>query len=254
MGVALGIAVLQPPFTALLIFLTLGLGMALPFLLLGLLPVLGRWLPRPGAWMETFKQAMAFPLYLTVVWLLWVLGRQAGVDAMALAAVGLVALALALWLWGRAPGRRPWLRHGLAGLLVVLALASLRMPGEMAAPTPMAGTETPGQETFSAERLVALRADGRAVFVNMTADWCITCMVNEQLALNTRAVQRAFARHEVAYLQGDWTRHDPAITAYLARYGRNGVPHYVVYLPGQEGRVLPQVLTAGLVVEALEGR
>jgi thiol:disulfide interchange protein len=106
---------------------------------------------------------------------------------------------------------------------------------------------------YSAERLAALRAEGRIVLVNMTADWCITCKVNEQLALNTNAVQRAFAEQEVAYLQGDWTRHDPAITAYLARYGRNGVPHYVVYRPGHDGRVLPQVLTAGLVVEALAG-
>jgi thiol:disulfide interchange protein len=251
MGAALGFAVVQPPGVALTVFLTLGLGMALPFLALGLLPGLGRLLPRPGAWMDTFKQAMAFPLYLTVVWLLWVLGRQTGVDGMAAALLGLVTVALALWWWGRAPGSRPLLRRIGVLALLAFAVAALRIPALIAPDEAAAGADHQG---FSAERLAELRSAGRVVFVNMTADWCITCLVNEQVALNTDTVRRAFAAHEVAYLKGDWTRHDPAITEYLAGYGRNGVPHYVVYRPGQDGRVLPQILTAGLVVEALERR
>jgi thiol:disulfide interchange protein len=246
MGTALGVAVLLPPALALTVFLALGLGMALPFLLLSLVPRLGRRLPRPGPWMETFKQALAFPLYLTVIWLLWVLGRQAGVDALALALVGLLCLGLALWLFDRPAGVHSAWRRGAAWSLLGLALLSLYLPGR----APPADALEP--RPFSERTLAELRAQGVPVFVNMTADWCITCLANERVALNTAAVRQAFERRGVVYLKGDWTRRDPAITQYLARYGRNGVPLYVLYAPGQEGRVWPQLLTPALALEALD--
>ncbi len=255
MGTALGAAVLLPPGVAMLIFITLGLGMALPFLLLGLSPALARRLPRPGPWMETFKQAMAFPLYLTVVWLLWVLGRQSGVDALALVAVGLVLLALALWLWGRPPGRHPHWRNGSALLLLLLALATLYLPATLPPSGVSATGEKPhssGYRPYRAETLAELRAAGETVLVNMTADWCITCLANERVALESEAVRSALAAQGVVYLKGDWTRRDAAITDYLASYGRNGVPLYVVYHPGQEGQMLPQILTPALVLSALQ--
>jgi thiol:disulfide interchange protein len=188
MGTALGVAVLLPPALALTVFLALGLGMALPFLLLSLVPRLGRRLPRPGPWMETFKQALAFPLYLTVIWLLWVLGRQAGVDALALALVGLLCLGLALWLFDRPAGVHSAWRRGAAWSLLGLALLSLYLPGR----APPADALEP--RPFSERTLAELRAQGVPVFVNMTADWCITCLANERVALNTAAVRQTFER------------------------------------------------------------
>ncbi|AKS40420.1 protein-disulfide reductase DsbD family protein [Wenzhouxiangella marina] len=254
MGSALGAAVFMPWPMALSVFIALGLGLALPMLLLSFLPALGRWLPRPGPWMETFKQAMAFPLYLAVVWLLWVLARQTDANGLAAILLGLVALAFTLWLLGKRD-RGPTLsviRHLaiVAGLVVSLASlgAAVRF---QSAPAEAADR---WWEAYSAERLSELRADPeRAVFVNMTADWCVTCLVNEQVALSTEAVREAFAANGVVYMKGDWTRRDAAITDYLAEYGRNGVPLYVVYpRDGGEPRILPQVLTPGLVIEALE--
>lgn len=248
MGSALGYAVTQPVPVALLVFAALGLGLALPFLLIGYFPQLARALPRPGAWMLTFKQAMAFPLYLTVAWLLWVLTRQAGADALGLTACGLVAVALAVWLLGR-PGRK------LAGTLIA-ALSLLAAGYVLASPllrvqatTASAATS---KEAWSPERVAALRAEGRTVFVDFTADWCITCKVNERGALASERVRQAFADAGVVTLVADWTTSDPRITQALAEFGRNGVPLYLLYPRGGEPRVLPQVLSPQIVIDALQ--
>ncbi|MFP5307459.1 MAG: protein-disulfide reductase DsbD family protein, partial [Gammaproteobacteria bacterium] len=244
MGTALGYAMTQPAYVALLVFATLGLGLALPFLLIGWFPALARVLPRPGPWMEHFKQFMAFPLYLSVVWLLWVLARQTDAQTLARALLGLVAIAFALWLWNRRGPLAATLKLGsLAG---AIALASV-------APAPAVAIATPtNSEAWSPARVAELRADGRTIFVDFTADWCLSCKVNERVALKSDRVERAFAERDVAMLVGDWTRSDPAITAELARFGRNGVPLYLVYVRGGEPKVLPQLLTPDIVIDALD--
>lgn len=244
MGSAMGYAMTQPAWVALLVFALLGLGLALPFLLIGWFPRLARALPRPGAWMETFKQLMAFPLYLSVVWLLWVLVRQTDAQMLAQAMLGLVTLAFALWLWHRTG----WIaRLGKsAALILALALAATLTPAP--ATTVDARAES---QVWSAARVAELRAQERTVFVDFTADWCISCKVNERVALQSSRVQQAFAEHQVAFLVADWTRTDPAITEELARFGRNGVPLYLVYPKGADPKILPQLLTPDLVIRAL---
>jgi len=248
MGTAMGYALTQSPWVSLAVFLALGLGLALPFLLLGLLPRLAAWLPRPGVWMEHFKQLLAFPMYLTAVWLLWVLGGLTDRNGMALALVGLVLLAFALWLLSLSR----WTARAVAVLSLAGAAAVLAHPLLRAA-TPSAGEDpvAAGWEPYSDARFEALRAEGRTVFVDFTADWCLTCKVNERVALRSQAVQAAFAEHNVALLVGDWTAQDDSIAAVLHRYGRDGVPLYLVSRKGQEPEILPQLLTPGLVIKAL---
>lgn len=251
MGTALGYALVQPAPIAILVFVTLGLGLALPFLLLGFFPALGAWLPRPGRWMETFKQLMAFPLYLTVAWLVWVLGRQAGVDGVGIVLAGLVLVALALWLWGATRNRA---RAAVALVAGVAALGLLAHPAvrvEVRDPAKTSAPAIPGAEAYSDERLTELRAQNRAVFVNFTADWCISCKVNEKVVLSNAEVLAALAHHRVVWLTADWTTSDPKITTALARFGRSGVPLYVLYPPGREAVVLPQILTPETFVAAL---
>lgn len=250
MGPALGFAATQPAMIALAVFAALGVGLALPIVLVSFEPRLARRLPRPGPWMETFKQAMAFPLYLTAVWLLWVFGRQVGVDALAIVLTGATALAFGLWLFGRSSAVPA--RFG-ALVAVLLAAASLAWASRQDS-SPSVDVVEGGafHEPWSPERLANLRAEGRPVLVNMTAAWCITCLANERVALSSKRFRAELARHGVAYLKGDWTHRDPAITDYLARYGRNGVPLYVVYPRGTgDGEVLPQLLTPELVSQAL---
>jgi len=250
MGVALGYALAQPLAIALLVFATLGLGLALPFLLIGFFPVLGAWLPRPGAWMETFKQVMAFPLYLTVVWLMWVLGRQTGIDGVALVLAGLVLIAFSLWLWGAA-ARGP-LRAALAMVSALAALALLAHPAIEVAATRAPAAAEAGTEPYSDARLAELRAQKRAVFVNFTADWCISCKVNEKVVFENAAVRAKLAEKKVAWLIADWTTSDPAISAALARFGRSGVPLYLLYPPEGEPAILPQILTPDSFIAALD--
>lgn len=252
MAPALGFALAQPAAIALLVFAMLGLGLALPFLLIGFMPRLAALLPRPGAWMETFKQLMAFPMYVTAVWLLWVLGGLTDRDGMALALLGLVLVAFGLWLWGRARGGA-----GQALAMVVLFAAGLLAlhPAMKSQPAEAARTQAQAQagwEPYSDVRLQSLRAAGRSVFVDFTADWCLTCKLNERGALRSARVREAFRKHDVALLMGDWTRADPAITAVLARYGRSGVPLYLVSREGADPVVLPQILTADAIVSAFE--
>jgi thiol:disulfide interchange protein len=249
MGTALGYALTQPPLVSLSVFVALGLGLASPFLLIGFVPAAARWLPRPGAWMETFKQFMAFPLYLTAVWLLWVAGRQAGPSAMAVLLMGLVLIGFAVWLLGRA-GRGERLAAAAATLaaLALLLQPVLAVENRAGEAVTTAATD---HEAYSDARFDALRAEGRTVFVDFTADWCLSCKVNERVALKSARVQQAFAEHEVAFLVGDWTRADPAITAVLERYGRSGVPLYLVSRQGAEPVVLPQLLTPEIVISAI---
>nr|WP_262378699.1 protein-disulfide reductase DsbD [Luteimonas viscosa] len=252
MGGALAFAFTASPLLALAVFLMLGLGLALPFLLVGFVPALADRLPKPGAWMETFKQVLAFPMYLTAIWLLWILGKQRGVDAMALVAVGLAVFALALW-WherrrwtGRLPGRV------LALALALLALYPVWKVGSLPPPARAGAAADALQQAWTPERLQALRADGRVVFVNMTADWCVTCKANERRVLSQPAFREALREAGAAYLVGDYTNTDPAITAFLDRHRAVGVPLYVVYpAGGGEGEVLPALLSDEIVVSAL---
>jgi thiol:disulfide interchange protein DsbD len=252
MGTALGLAVLLPGAQAMLVFLFLGLGLALPLAAIGFIPALARRLPRPGPWMVSFRQAMAFPLYLTVVWLLWVLGRQTGADGVAAVLAGLVALAFALWLAGRHGGRGVLesLRHVAVAFALIAALAAVGAANRLL-PDDSEPAET-WWEPWSEQRLDELRSTGQSVFVNMTADWCVTCLVNERVALEKDIVREAFAEAGVIYLKGDWTRRDPAITRYLEQFGRNGVPLYVYY-PGDAAKptVLPQLLSPSTVLAAI---
>ena len=250
MGTALGYAMTQSALTALSVFAVLGLGLALPFLLIGFVPQFARLLPRPGAWMERFKQFMAFPLYATVVWLLWVLVRQTDPQLLARVMLGLVLIAFALWLWP--------LRGPLAATLKLAALAAALGLAVAGSPTPATTAAAHsialplGAEAWSPQRVAELRAQGRTVFVDFTADWCLTCKVNERVALKSSRVEAAFRQHDVTLLVADWTRADPTITAELARFGRNGVPLYLVYRKGGEPAVLPQLLSPDMVVEAVQ--
>ena len=251
MGAALGFAITRTGGEALAVFLTLGAGFTLPVLLLSLFPGWLRFIPKPGRWMKTFQQVLAFPMFATAAWLLWVLSQQTEARAYAGALAGLVAVAFAAWLYGQwRPGR--W-RLGLlaAGLAAFLALAIGPMVASEAPATSRAAAqdETP----WSEQRVQALSAAGRPVFVNFTAAWCITCKVNEQLALSTDNTRALFEARSVAYLVADWTRRDPVISQQLERYGRSGVPLYLLYSPAaDQPLVLPQLLTEGIVAEAID--
>ncbi|HAW91652.1 TPA: thiol:disulfide interchange protein [Candidatus Azambacteria bacterium] len=255
MGTALGYAVTQSPLVALLVFAALGLGMALPFLLLAYIPALARLLPKPGAWMDTLKQLLAWPLYLSAVWLLWVFGRQAGIDAMAILMIGMVSLAAAIWLWGRvqlgAGGVNKLTALGLLLLALVILWQGAKLHPE-ANISSHADNKAQHWQSWSADKLSALRQQGKPVLVNMTADWCITCLVNERVALNTERSKAALSQYNVSYLKGDWTRRDSDITAYLQQYQRDGVPLYVLYWPGQPPQVLPQILTPDTLRQTFE--
>jgi len=258
MGGALAYALAAPPALALLVFLTLGLGLALPFVLVAFIPALATRLPKPGAWMETLKQLLAFPMYLTALWLLWVLGRQRGVDAMALTATGMIATALGLWLHERIRWRA-WNRPGL--IWTTLHSIDLRVIVLLFITAQIALLHTPQRTDQSAlsapydpTRLQALRDEGRAVFVNMTADWCVTCKLNEARVLGRPTFKHALDTAGAAYLVGDWTDVDPAISAFLEQHHAVGVPLYVVYpAGGGEGRVLPAILSLDTVEAALNG-
>ncbi len=249
MGTALGFALGQPAAIALLVFAALALGMALPFLLIGFVPAVARVLPKPGIWMETFKQLLAFPLYVTAVWLVWVVARQSGADGAAVVLLAMVLLAFAIWMAGRATGRSG---RGFAWTVAALALAMVALPVLRTTPViASAATTASGVEAYSEARLAELRGQGRVVFVNFTADWCLTCKVNERVALASGSVRDAFRDRKVVWLEGDWTRYDPAITRVLAQYARSGVPLYLLFDGDKPAQVLPQILTPALVTSAL---
>lgn len=249
MGSALGFAATQPPLQALAVFAALGFGMALPMLILCLSPRLLAYIPKPGAWMDRFKQLLAFPLYATTLWLCWIVGRQTGANGMAAILGGMLALTFALWLW-----RFGLVARALAAASLALALAVLGSPLLVADATAKTNASVSSDwKPYSAETLAQLRAAGTPVFVNATADWCITCLTNEKIALSTATVKDAFRRNGITYLKADWTNYDPAITALLAQFGRNGIPLYILFPadPDAEPLVLPQLLSPTRVVEAV---
>ncbi len=252
MGVAIAAGLSAPPPTTAAIFLAMGLGLATPYLLLAFVPGLGRRLPRPGRWMDVLKQALAFPMYAAAVWLLWVAAQQAGSPGVAIAAAGCVLLGFAAWVWGVGQvAVRPSNRKLAQALAVAAVLSALGLLTGIAVAPPAETTER-GIEAFAPDRLAAAQAAGRPVFVNMTAAWCVTCLVNERVALRTEAVQQAFAARKVLYLKGDWTRQNPEITAFLRAHGRDGVPLYLFYpADGTAPTELPQILTEGIVLAAL---
>jgi thiol:disulfide interchange protein DsbD len=253
MGAAIGLAVALPPARALAIFAALGLGMALPYLLASWVPQVARLLPRPGAWMQTFRQLMAFPMFATVVFLLWVLGQQSGIDGVAHLLTWLVLLAMLLWTLGLPPGRgRRW--------LAALALASLcALPALLGADIFRAEPAAPASQQNAAGRwrpwspqaVQAALAAGQPVLVDFTAAWCITCQVNEKTTLARADVLAALDAARVQTFRADWTRRDDAISAELQRLGRSGVPAYLLQAPGKPPETLSELLSVGDVLDAV---
>jgi thiol:disulfide interchange protein len=256
MGASIGFALVQPFSVGLVVFLALGLGLALPFLVLAFAPRLQRLLPRPGRWMETLKQFLAFPLYATVAWLIWVLSFQVSASGLLAALAALVLIAFAAWAVRISQGQGSVSRRVLQAIAAVavagvVALAVVIDLNRAAEPGAQLAAATGPSEAFSQPKLDVLLASGQPVFVNMTAAWCITCLVNERTALSTNAVREVFAGKRIKYLKGDWTNRNPEITRLLERFGRSGVPLYVLYRSGREPVVLPQILTQSLVLDAL---
>ena len=262
MGAALGFAFTQPATLALAVFAVLGAGMALPYVLLVLLPGWRARLPRPGAWMLHLRQALAFPLLATVVWLVWVLGQQAGIDAAAQLLLALVGFSVLVWGLGLPSGRGLVARvFGTVALVALLAWswpATLPREPTRATPAAAAAPSLRAADTLSAawqpydEAVLAQRlAQGQPVFVDFTAAWCVSCQVNKRLVLNTDASMQAFAQSGVALMRADWTRRDDVITQALARLGRSGVPVYALFAPGREPVLLPEILTHRTLREAL---
>ncbi|MYM63280.1 protein-disulfide reductase DsbD [Pseudomaricurvus sp. HS19] len=247
MAGALGYAITQTPWVALGVFAALGFGMALPYLLLTYSPALTRRLPKPGAWMETLRQLLAFPLLLTALWLLWVAGRQTGSDGLVAILCGALALGFAIWLWQHQPRRRWQQFIAIAALLAALwPLASLET-------TPVQASESHDWQPYSDQRLQELLQQRQPVFVNLTADWCITCLANEKSALDTETTVAAFRDAGIVRLKGDWTNYNPEITGLLAQFDRSGVPLYLLYngAPGSPPLILPQILREKTVLEAI---
>ena len=299
MGTALGFAITQPTLVALSVFAALGAGFAAPLLLLSYSRTLRQLLPKPGAWMETFKQVLAFPLYATAIWLLWVIGRLTDVTTMAMVLLGMLLLVTSFWLW-----RHRTIGKVLSAIALLSALAIMLSPmlkpeadnraayhlwntatgrttnktadqannpsqtgtasshrSEMNSPTAGASQtanqiadQAASQTASPAQRVARLLEGGRPLLVNVTADWCITCLVNERVALNSDAVQQAMSRQGIGYLAVDWTHYNPEVAGFLAQFNRNGVPLYLLYSgrSGEPPLVLPQILTPGIVLAAFD--
>jgi thiol:disulfide interchange protein len=256
MAGAIGFALVQPVYVGLLVFAALGFGLALPYLALSFVPALQRVMPRPGAWMDVFKQLLAFPMFGAAVWLAWILGVQVGATGMGALLVGAVLMSFAVWVMQHTPQNKI-LRAVVMVLAFLSVLAALWFVPRVSVDMPSAtGAYQEGAfgEAFSLERLEGALAEDGPVFVEMTAAWCITCKVNHAAAINVESTKALFAARDVDYLIGDWTNEDPVITRYLEKYGRNGVPLYVYYgdrdlQSGKrpEAQVLPQILTPGIV-------
>jgi thiol:disulfide interchange protein/DsbC/DsbD-like thiol-disulfide interchange protein len=260
MGAAMGAAMVRPPVEALAIFGGLGVGMATPYVMLAFWPALAQKLPKPGRWMETFKQLLAFPMFAVAIWLVWVFGLQVGIGGAAQLLFGLLLLSMAAWLVGRWPAtlvspRMRLVTRGLATVALATALFAGAGAARLAEPVgDVGGAPAIVWEDFSQEAIAAHRAEGRPVFVDFTAAWCISCQVNERMVIQTATVRRALADRNVATIKADWTRRDPVITRALEAFGRVGVPLYVLYPadPSAEPRVLPELLTQRVMLEALD--
>ncbi|MGO2242795.1 MAG: protein-disulfide reductase DsbD family protein, partial [Halomonas sp.] len=253
MATALGAALVLPTFAALTVFAGLGLGIALPFLLLAFVPVLRRRLPRPGPWLASFRHIMAIPMFLTALALAWVLGRQLNNNGMIASLALIMLLAIGLWFTGlrqRSAKRLSWLPAGLAAGLTLMG--SVLVPGSFAQQDERGNTLTNSAETrsldFDAGRLADLRQQEHAIFVYFSADWCVTCKINEQRAIDIPSTQQAFEQAGVITMKGDWTNGDPAITTFLEQHGRSGVPLYLWYAPGDaDAEILSQILAPNVL-------
>ncbi|WP_157776174.1 protein-disulfide reductase DsbD family protein [Gloeomargarita lithophora] len=238
MATAIGAALILPTGGALAVFTSLGLGFALPYVGLCFVPGWRQWLPKPGAWMHTLQQGLAFPLYGAAAWLLWVLTLQTGTDGLAVGLMGLVLVGLAAWVYGYGQHRAGWRRLSIFSTLLILGFC-LTLPGWLPSGTTVGSANPQDSQTvqatiwepFTPQRLQELRQQGKPVFVNFTAAWCVTCQVNERLVLSRPAVQEAFTQRGVTLVKADWTRQNPDITQVLQGFGRSGVPLYVLY-PG----------------------
>lgn len=247
MASAMGLALTLPTLQAMLIFAFLGLGLAFPYLLIASVPALARLLPRPGAWMERFKQFMAFPMWGAAIWLIWVLNLQTGAHGLLIILSSLLAMGLAVWLFSI---NSKWLGGAVLVLSLVLPLYLMTAQKPEAQTSQTNKTNTMAAQTFSQERLQDALAKNRPVFVNMTAAWCITCKANERIAIDQPQTMRAMLDANIVYLKGDWTNRDADISAYLESFGRSGVPLYVLY-PRDGGApvILPQLLTPSILME-----
>jgi thiol:disulfide interchange protein DsbD len=250
MSVAITTGLAGSAATTIAVFAALGLGLATPYAVLASVPGFARALPRPGRWMVVLRQFLAFPMYAAAVWLVWVLSIQAGPPGVLAVLAALTLTGFAAWVLGLAQGGTAR-RLGQGAAVLAMLAAVLTLASVTTADAPQAEASA-GTEPFSATRLAALRAEGRPVFVNMTAAWCVTCLVNERVALARPAVRDAFADAHIAYLKGDWTRQDADITEFLRSQGADGVPLYLFYPAGKaDPRRLPQILTERTVIDAL---
>jgi len=261
MGAAIAAALSGPAWAGLALFLAMGFGLASPYVAIATIPFLARHMPRPGAWMAVLKQALAFPLLGTSVWLFWVACVQRGAMILPVGLGGAVALGMAAWLFGttqrqamiRGATRSVVIGRAIALLALLLAAASLTRLDDAAADSrPITTPGEIGIVAFAPEKLASLRDEGKPVFIDMTAAWCITCMVNERVALQSAQVKKAFEEKGITYMKGDWTNRDETISAFLREHGRDGVPLYVYYAPHKDGTILPQILTASTVLDAIK--
>jgi thiol:disulfide interchange protein DsbD len=263
MGAALGVALTLSASGALLIFTALGVGMATPYVVLSMTPALLDQLPKPGAWMETLKQAFSFPMFATAIWLVWVFGRQTSTGGVAFLLAGLLLLGVAAWIVHRwsAPQlsrtatlvSRTLAGAALIGGIAIAIIGAGSAPATQPSSTSTSATTETAWRSYSPETIESLRAEGRPVFVDFTAAWCLTCQVNKRRVLTTETIQKAFADKNVALVRADWTNRDPEITNALQSHGRSGVPAYVLYEgDGSAPRLLPEVLTEDAVLSALD--
>ena len=255
MGAALGYALAQPAAVTFAVFTALALGLAAPYVALTLQPAWTRLLPRPGAWMEVLKQAISVPIFVTVIWLAWVVTQGYGANVLFALLISLLLLAVAGWFLGRWPARR-WATA--VAVLVILGVVAICVfaPGRLFSyPSPSSensAARSAAWQPWSVQAVADARAQGQTVFVDFTASWCLSCQVNERLALTRPEVKTAFAAHHVVLFKADWSRHDDAITDALTALGRSGVPTYALYVPGESNpRLLPEALTPGIVTDAL---
>jgi len=253
MGVALGYALSQTAIVTFAVFTALALGLAAPYLALTLQPAWTRVLPRPGAWMEVLKQAVSVPIFGTVIWLAWVIANAYGAAVLAALLASFLLLAIAGWFLGRWPAKG-WSSAIAALLILVVVLTAIVAPkqlGQTAEAQNQAGNSS-GWQPWSADAVTRFQSQGRPVFVDFTASWCLSCQVNERVALGKPEVRKAFADANVVLMRADWTRYDENITRALNGFGRSGVPTYALYVPGEsQPRLLPEVLTPGIVTNAL---
>ena len=251
MGAALGFAIAQGAWVALAVFLSLGLGMALPYVVLAWFPAWLKRLPKPGVWMIRLKQGLAFPMFATVVWLVWVLSLQSGADAAAVSLLGLVGVALGAWLIGMQTRTVGWIGVAVMLVAVFIARPQSTLGADPAAAVPSSGAVTSKWQTWSPDRVAELTAQGKPVFVDFTAAWCVSCQANKRMVLSRSDIEGDFAKKNIVLLRADWTNRDARISSALASMGRSGVPAYAFYAPGKPIQLLPEVLTTGIVRTAI---